>query len=342
MPTINELVEPAELIGVVRQLTFPQFTLAGLFPERDVLSIDYSFIRGNVDTLRAAPVRAYDAESPIGTRPGLTRSVGQLPPISQKIPLTEGERLMLEGLFRGSGATGQVQEAIFADAARMVRSVKARVELARGDVLTDGILTLNENGIQATVDFGVPAAHKVTAAASWAVAATDILGDIRSWVATYIDTTGGPPARAIASTQVITYMLQNTKIRELAGSILGVPTFVSQGQLSQILAAFGLPPVEAYDLQVYDAAGTKVRVIPNDRFIMLPGEGEVLGETQYGPTVEAMELVGDGLLPAEAAPGPVAVVYKTKDPVQIWTKGVAIALPLLVNPDLLFTADVVP
>jgi hypothetical protein len=337
---IFELVQPSELVGVVRQLQFPTLSLARFFPRQVRTAIDYSFVRGNEDALAAAPFRAFDAEAPIGSRPGVTRVVGQLPPISQKIILTEGDRLMLEQLFRGSASENEIVDAIFADAARMVRSVEARVELARGDALVDGVVSIDENGMQFEIDYGVPGTHLVTAADSWEDTSVDILGELRSWVQTYVDDNGFAPGRVITSTLVLGYMLQNDAIRDLAN--VGTATIVSRDVLGQILNAFGLPPVETYDVQVYDSTGTKVRVIPEDMFIMLPEGDEVLGQTQYGTTAEALELAGEGLLPTSDVPGIVAVSWKTKDPVHIWTKGAAIALPIIVNPDLLFTASVLP
>lgn len=331
---LRDLVDPAELIGVVRALAFPRFALQDVLPARTVEAVDYSILSGSADTNAAASVRAFDAPAPIGTRPGVQRKSGQLPPISQKIPLTEGDRLMLENLRR-SAESEPLINAIFDDAARMARAVQARVELARGDALTDGIITINENGMQFTIDFGVPAGHKVAAAVAWgpaAPAAGVVLADVRSWVDTYVDTNGGPPGAALASTRVIGFMLAN--IGE------GDPLF-TRADMNAVLVAADLPPVEPYDVQVHDSGGTKVRVLPNDRFIMLPGEDDGrLGETQFGITVEAMELAQQNNIEFSEAAGVVAVVWKTEDPVQVWTKGAAIALPVFHNPELLFTADV--
>lgn len=338
---IRDLIDPAELVNVVRRLTFPRFTLANYFPRSNVEAINYSYLRENADALETASVRAWDAEASIGRRAGLTRVMGELPPISQKIPLTEGDRLMLEELRRTSGEQSRLVDGVFADAARMVRAVEARIELARGDALVDGVVTITDGDLSFTIDYGVPAGHKVVAAATWANPATDILGHINSWVETYVDTNGAPPERAIASRKVIGYMLMNNGIQALASGA-AVPSMLTIEQVNTIFSAIGLPTVEAYDVQVTPPEGAKQRVIPNDRFIMLPGDDERIGATQYGTTVEALELASEGLLQPSDVPGVVAVTWKTTDPVHIWTKGAAIALPLIVNPDLLFTADVIP
>lgn len=337
MPDLRDLVDPAELIDVVRQLQFPRFTLSNVFPENTIDDTVYGFQKRTESVIRAASARTYDAEAAIGSRPGVARVTGQLPPISQKIVLTEGERLMLRNLLGGGNVSDEFIQEIFNDAARMVSAVQARVELARGDALTDGIVTIMGEEIEGglTVDFGVPAGHKVVAAAVWTTTTTDIVTDVRNWVETYVDANGVPPGRAITSTRIISAMLRNESVQALIGDR---PTL---DNLNLAMQAEGFPTIERYDVQVVTPAGAQARVIPDDRFIMLPGtDGDVLGRTEYGITVEAMELVNEGLIPSEAAAGVVAVAWKTKDPVQIWTKGAAIALPLIVNPTLLFTADV--
>jgi hypothetical protein len=338
MLDILELVDPAELIGVVRALQFPQFVLGGILPRQTVEDVLYSLIRANADTTAAAPVRSFDTEAPIGRRPGISRTTGALPPISQKIALGESDRLMVRALLgQGTAEQQRLIDAIFDDAARMVRSVEARLEIARGDALVDGIVTINENGVQFTVDYGVPSGTKVSAAAAWSTVTTDMLGDLMTWLQAYIDLNGAPPARIVTSSQVMGYMLRNDSIRNALGA--SAATMVTRQSLTDLLAAFGVPPIETYDAQLTNSAGTKARVIPADRVLFLPPNGE-LGRTQYGITAEAVELAGEGLIgPADAA-GVVATVFKDKDPVAVWTKGAAIALPIIANPDLLFVADV--
>jgi hypothetical protein len=117
------------------------------------------------------------------------------------------------------------------------------------------------------------------------------------------------------------------------------PAFLNVNGLNQIRATYGLPPVVTYDVKTR-VAGVSTRVIPDTKFIYLPPAGEPLGRTFFGTTAEAIELVGARQIASDQAPGMVAVVEKTFDPVATWTKCAAIALPVLVNPDLTFVATV--
>lgn len=332
----SDYISPVELTGYARaalqDMAVNQFTLSRFLPDQVIDDLDYRFTRGGEGLVDAATFRAYDAESPIGARPGLSRVAGELPPISRKIRLGEYDRL------RQRSANGTaVTDAILADSVRMSRAVAARVEMARGEALYTGKVTINENGVIATVDFGRAVGHTVTAGTLWSTVATATpVTNLNTWIATYIDANGERPGRILTSTRVFGLLQQNAEFRTLTASVAGTPALVSEGMVSTIFQTYGLPPIEVYDARVR-VNGTSTRIIPDNRIIMLPATSEDLGATLWGTTAESLEpefgLTGDG-------PGLVAGAYSTKDPVAVWTKAAAIALPVLANPDLTFAATV--
>lgn len=333
----SDYIDPATLTGYARASLADQeanqFTLSQWLPSRDVDDLEYRFTRGGEGLIEAATFRAYDAESPIGARAGFTRVSGELPPISRKIRLGEYDRLRQRKL------EAEISNALYSDSERMVRSIAARLELARGDALVNGQVTISENGVIATVTFGRSGSHSVTTSTSWAtVASATVIQDLVSWCATYRTTNGVDPGVILISTQTLGYMLRNAELRTLAGSLSGTPALVSQEQVRAVFAAHGLPPFRVYDAQV-KVSGSATRVIAADKVLLLPADGSQLGATLLGTTAESME-PGYGLTGDEA--GIVAGVYKDDDPVALWTKAAAIGLPVLVNPDLTFVADVIP
>lgn len=333
----TDYIEPAELTGFARaaaaDLDVNQFTLSRWLPNRLVDDLEYRFARGGDGLADAATFRAYDAESPIGSRPGLSRVTGELPPISRKIRLSEYDRLRQRKLQDAVG------NAIMSDAERMVQSVAARLELARGQALVTGKVTISENGVIAEADFGRAAGHTVTAAATWATDTTDIIGHLNTWRDVYVASTGQEPGSIVTSRKVMGYMLRNQAFRQLVATMAGTPTLVNNNAVDNMLASHGLPPVITYDAQVR-VNGVATRVIADDKLLMLPavGSGE-MGATLYGTTAESLE-PEFGLSGSEA--GIVAGAYSTKDPVAVWTKAAAIAMPILANPDLSLAADVIP
>lgn len=339
-----DYIEPVELTGYVREaaMNLPdnQFTLARWLPNRPIDDLEYRFTRGGEGLIEAATFRAYDAESPIGHRPGLTRVSGELPPISRKIRLGEYDRL------RQRAANAEVvRDSILTDAERMTRAVAARLELARGDALVNGSVTINENGVVATISFGRSGSHTVAPGVLWSTVATaTVLADLLSWQQTYITTNGVAPGAMVMSSTVLGYMLRNAEVRALVGSTLGSPSRVSQAALRGILDDHGLPPWYIVDEQI-NVNGVATRPIPIDRFLYLPApvdpdnvDGTDLGATLFGTTAESLD-PRYGLADGDRA-GIVAGAYATEDPIAIWTKAAAIAVPVAANPDLSFMADV--
>lgn len=339
----TDYIQPAELTGYVRgalgDLPVNQFTLARWLPNNTIDDLEYRFTRGGEGLVQAATFRAYDAESPIGSRPGVTRVTGELPPISRKVRLGEYDRL------RQRRATNGITTAIMSDAVRMTRAVAARMELARGEMLYTGKLTLAENGLVGVVDSGRTAGHTVTAGTVWTnFASSTPVTDLLTWRDVYVATNGEEPGAILTSRRVMGLLMQNAQVKALAYPGNTNATLMTQTVINSVLEAFGLPPIYINDEQVR-VGNTATRVIPDDRVLLLPAPGDPndpessqLGATLWGTTAESLEPeygIEDG-----EEPGIVAGAYSTKDPVAIWTKAAAIALPILANPDLSFCADV--
>lgn len=342
MALILDLVDPRELQGFTRDIQLEaernQFQLAAFLPNENIDEIEFRVTRGNLRDADAAKVRAWDTEAPIGSRQGIERIMGELPPISKKIRLGEEERLRRRALERGDNQ--QMVNALYDDAAQMARAVTARVELFRGEALFNASLAINENGVVQNVNFGRKGSHTVTAGVLWSSTATATpVANMRSWVQTYIDSNGVAPAYVLTSTAVISNLLLNAEIRSLAATANGTPGIVTLDTVNAVFAAFGLPPFIAYDTNVR-VDGAQQRVTPANKLVLMPPAGEPLGKTFFGTTAEALELVEAQAIDNGQAPGMVATIHKLDDPVSTWTKVAAIALPVLINPDLTLTATV--
>lgn len=341
-----DLIEPAVLTQYIREFDNEvlrnQFALGEFLP--DVLNdeLEYRIDRSTFRDVDAAEYRAFDTQPRMTGRQGFDRIRGELAPVSRQIPLTEEERLRLNALNKGSaGGRKAMVDQIYADAERMVRSVKARLELAKGQVLTTGKFTLNENGLIMEADFGMPGSHKPTAAASWATTSTDILADLLTWMQLYVDDNGFEPGLMLMSRTILGHMINNTKMREAAAFGGTTPSRINLETVQAILAANGLPPVLIYDTQVR-VNGVATRPIATDKLLLLPPSGQPLGATHYGITAEAMVLAESGKIAETDMPGIVAVNLRNDNPVQTFTLATAIAVPVLGDPNAVICADVIP
>lgn len=339
----TDYITPAELTGYVRagaqDWARNQFSLARWLPNNPIDDLDFRFTRGGEGLIEAATFRSFDAESPIGARPGAFRVSGQLPPISRKIRLGEYDRLKQRKLDE------KIRGALMTDAERMTRSIMARMELARGDALVNGKVTISENGLAVEADFGRSGTMSVAPGTLWSDLTNGTpLTNLLTWKELYITTNGELPGAIVTSTRVLNFMLRNAEIRALAATAIGTPTLVPVSMLEAVLTAHGLPQIYTYDAQI-KVNGAATRVIADDKLLMLPAPGDpsspdssMLGATLWGTTVEATSPKYGVEIGEE--PGIVAGSYETEDPIALWTKAAGIGLPILANPDLSLVADV--
>lgn len=335
---------PAELSGYARaslgDIPVNQPSLARWLPNRVVPDLTFRFTRGGEGLTEAATFRSWDTEAPIGSRPGFTRVTGELPPISRKMRQDEYTRLRAR-----AGGADQLRNLLLTDTERLVRAIAMRIELARGAALVGGAVTINENGVVATVDFGRAGGNTVAPSTLWTdLAASLPFKDLRTWCDAYEDVNGERPGAIVTSSRVLSLMLENQAVRTLAGTVLGTPGEVTRGQLDNMLQTRDLPPIYTYNVKVR-VNGAAQRVIADDKVLLLPPPtdpnneaGTDLGATLWGTTAESME--PNYALQDADQPGVVAGNYTTQDPVALWTKAAGVSLPVLVNPDLSMCADV--
>ncbi|MFF1417639.1 major capsid protein [Streptomyces sp. NPDC058280] len=339
MQLFTEYATPAELTGYARAALRDReenaFSLNRWLPNDTVNDLSYRFNRGGGGLVEAAVYRAYDAESDIGSRAGAARVSGELPPISRKMPVGEYEQIRMRNVDTQSA---ELRDAMEADSIKIVSAIAARTELARGDGIFNASVTIAENNVSASVDFGRKASHSVTAAIAFSSTETSLAYDyFQAWLDVYNDTNGELPANTLMSRKIYNFLRRNKQIRELAyRGASTAPTVLTRDDLNNILGDFDIPPVVIYDAKV-SVGGTATRVTPEDKLCFLPTQGDALGKTLWGVPVEANDprygLAGD-------AAGVAVGGYKSEDPQTVWTRATAIVLPVVAAPDLTFVADV--
>jgi hypothetical protein len=232
------------------------------------------------------------------------------------------------------------------DVERHVEAINARLELAAGDVLTDGKFSLaGENGLTLDVDFGVPAANMPTVAKLWSDPTSDPIADELNWVS-YLDSISAPmPEMVVTSRRVWSYLAGNNAYRAAYyGSVnpSTTPTAsLTPQQINVVRDNYSLPPISLYRAQVR-VDGVATKCLPDDRWVMLPPDRSKWGQMMHGTTAESLAL-SRGSNPAitrEDAPGLIITRGAKDDPVQIWTKGAAVAMRVLYAPDCHITAKV--
>jgi hypothetical protein len=338
----DEFATPAELTGyaraALRDYQVNQFTLHEFLPDNHVNDLMYEFTHGGGNLVDAAVYRNFDAESDIGKREGGARMYGQLPPISRKIPQGEYERLKRRGIDTGRA---ELRSALESDAEILAQGLAARVELARGEALFNGSITLAENNVSATVDFGRTAGNTVTAGTLWDSATTaPVADDLTAWMEYYLTLNGFMPGRVLMPRRVFNIMRRADQMKNIiytnsskVGSSL--PSLTAS-QLREALSMDDYPEPILYDAQV-NVNGTSTRVTPANKILFLPPANVKVGETLWGSPIESAD-PRYGLAGVEA--GVAVGAYYTEDPQVLWTRATAIVLPIVGNPDVTMTATV--
>lgn len=339
MELTTEYATPAELSGFAREALADREvnrpSLARWLPYRTIPDLSFRFQRGSTGLTEAAAFRAFDAETRIGKRPGVTRATGELPPLGEKLRMTEYQQL------RQKNMPGAITDQVYDDARRLTDKIIARLELARADALVNGVVTIAEDDTLAEVDFDRNPAHTVTAATAWTNPAAPILEDLEAWTQVYVDANGVAPGSIVTSRRVMSLLMRSEQLRGQMGNTSAA--LLTGDQVNAILQGFGLPAITTYDARLVDPSGTARRVIPDDRFLFLPEPVDPNGESELGATLLGQTLESEepdyALQPAEQ-PGIVVGNFKSRDPIGLWTHAAAIGIPIMANPDATFVADV--
>lgn len=337
---ITNIVDPMELIGYVRELEVPGVQLDAVLPNVVVSDIEYELQNIEIHKVQVARYRSWDTAPPLGKRPGFATVRGEIPPLGLSMRVNERELPMLSRLRAEAPREGDTADRIWNDAETGVVAVQSRIEIARGDLLTDGIVTIEENGVKVTADFSVPGTHIVAAGTAWSNHAGAVpITDERAWLATYkADNAGQMPAYALTSDEVIADLTLSAQYRNLAPVTGVVPGIITDQTVAQVRRSLQLPPLVSYNTLLPDASDNLVRVINERKFIYVrPG---VMGSTFYGVTPDAMVMAGEGIIKMQDAPGVIAFAEQTIRPAAMYTTGAGVALPVLRDPNALFVATV--
>ncbi|WP_213816232.1 major capsid protein [Glaciihabitans sp. dw_435] len=304
--------------------------LTPFLPSREDVTLDYDLDADTLGLPRAASFRAYDATAPYGKEKSVGSRKGSLPASSIKLRIGELDQL----LFRGASdeALGDAYER---KARQNGQSVAIRAIFARGAAIADGKVDLQaENGLSVSIDFGRPTGNSIVAQTPWTNPAADAIADIIALQAYFDGVNGGQAGGVILSTAVLQALSTNTSfITAFRGTSSSGLTRIGQADVLSVLSDYNVREITRYDKQYEDMFGVTRRVIPQDRFILVPsqddvviGDGGVLGETIWGAPAESFkEKYG---IPESDRAGIFAAAFDGSDPEGIDILASAIFLPV--------------
>lgn len=311
-----------------------------MFPERefDTDTIDFTTI---TRTNRAAKFRNWDGNFWVAPRDTGSQARVNMLPLGGQLGVGEYERRQKEFARYGGTIQNILVDAVYDDLANLTRYAQNRVELAWGDVLTDGVLTINENGVQQQVDYGIPSAQKVTPATLWSDRANSTpLTDLLTWTTLYTSVAGAPQGQFTTSNLVIQDLMFNTQlINVIKGAQTGV-TMVSLAEINALLGGFGIPPFtvpvpgqpggSVYGSN-FDVDGVTTPAYPTNKLLFLPADLSDLGFTAWGMPTTSMELNANNVQVAADAHLIGILVREEQPPFRKTTFVDGVVLPVLAD-----------
>jgi len=274
----------------------------------------------------------YGSEPPVVDRDAVARMHGEIAKMGLKYIATEEELLALHQA-RNEGEKLAMIDRLTVKGVDLVNAIQRRISVIKMEALAKGTFSYNKNGVKVSVDFGVPAAHKValSSGADWDTTDRDVIADLLNFVETYETTNGRAPSVILMSREANAKLLRNSVIVTEAGRPAG-STRVSQAELNSVLQGFGLPPIQIVSdrkvtvKDIYTGQDETIEFFPVNRVVML---SEGVGNFLLGPTVEN-----------NFQPGIVLQAYDKQEPIESILRTVAAGFPAIENPDLIFHADV--
>ncbi|MEG1106685.1 MAG: major capsid protein [Eubacterium sp.] len=341
MPTILERLTTKELLDYSRFFVMPRPMYDGdiLFPDTktEYLIAEYERLAEGAELPSIALVHAFDTEAQIGTRPTLEKTSIEKVYIKEKINLSERIGLLMD---KGVNSDDALLRYVFGDVDRLMNSVRARSEVAKMEVITTGKMTIKENNLNLTIDYGVPAEQIVTS--NWAVAQADILGDIRKWLR-IAEEHGVTITDAITSQKIVDFMCSNEAIQKGINGAVNAGVILSLEDVNTLLnKLFGITIHKANkSLYKYTKAngsvGTK-RFFNDNVISFYQSFGGAIGNGLWGTTPE--ELEAGAYTEKNQSQFITAVKWSTPDPVATWTKAAGLMIPVLPNRYALICATV--
>ena len=265
--------------------------------------------------------------------------------IKVKINQSERMRALLRSGVQNDSA---MYDYVINDGVRLAEQVVTRTKVAKNELLATGQVTIKENNLDLTVDYGVPASQ--TGLTLDVSANADIPAQLQSIIDQAADA-GVILTGIFTSRKVIGKMRENVAIQKALNGVYGTGALIRRSALESYLAEeFGLATVITNDL-TYGASATigsngrpsitTKRYYPQDKVTFFATNvGGTLGMGLWGDSPEADVAQMKDVAASGVSPYVYIMQWVENDPTVLWTKASSLFMPVLYNPQSLWIADV--
>lgn len=344
---IQGFVQQADWLNVGFNVTRPGDPIDGLFGDQrtDNLVAQWQTIASEYQIPVMAQFHGFDTETEKTFRIPVDTHNIEKGLIKVKINQSERLRALLRSGVQGDDA---IYDYVINDGLRLADQVFTRTKVAKNELMATGKVTIKENNLNLTVDYGVPntqMGYTIDMSAD-----ADIPAQIQQVIDDALDK-GVIINGMMTSRKVIAKMRKNAAIQTSVLGNIGAGALVPRAALEAFLQEeFGINTVVTNDL-TYGASAkigaderpvvTTKRYFPDDKITFFASNpAGRLGVGLWGdpPEVDIARL--QQVAQSDVSPFVYVSQWVENDPTVLWTRASGLFMPVLYNPNSLWGATV--
>lgn len=347
---IYGMLTEADRLDMGFNVTRQSDPIDGLFGDRktDNLFAEWESIAGEYQVPMMAQFHGFDTEAQKTFRIPIDNHNIEKGLIKVKINQSERMRaLEKSGVNRDSQ---KMYEYVLNDSVRLAEQVFTRTKVAKNEVMATGAMTIKENNLDLTIDYGVPAANK---GFTLDLARTADIGAVIQSIIDRATAVGVTITGMMTSRKNVTKMRNNAGLQTAVNGNVGSGAIIKSQSLKDYLnEEYGIEQIIINDLTYGASASmdsngrpliTQKRYYPDNKitFFATNAAGQMgIGLWGDPPEVDIANLGASVRTESGVSPYVYITQYAEKDPAVIWTKASALFVPVLYNPNSLIIADV--
>ena len=343
------MVSEADLLTTGFNVTRPNDPIDGLFGDEltDNLVARWNYIASEYQIPQMAQFHAFDTVAQKSIRQPIDQKNIEKGLIKVKRNTSE---LLYELQNRGVSTEAALYDYVMNDVNALADQVITRTKVAKNELLATGKVTISENNVNETVDYGVPAGNLSKTLDFGAGASSDIPSQIQALVDEAADN-GVQLTGMVCARSTLSKMRQDAAIQKAINGSAAVGVLVTNTALQAYLEAeFGITRVitndQSFSLPWTEGSdGRPVtyqrRYFPKDKVSFFgTGNGMKLGTGLWGIPPEEQIARFEQVAPSTQNPYVYVTQWAEKDPAVVWTKASGLFMPVLYNPYSLYVATV--
>lgn len=266
-----------------------------------------------------------------------------------KVKINQSERM--RALTRAGVQNDEMYDYVINDGVRLADQVVTRTKVAKNELMATGKITIKENNLDLSVDYGVPSDNLGKTLDFGAGASATIPDQIQAIVDAATDA-GVTLNGILTAKRNVNKLRGDANIQKAINGNYSVGALVSRSALEAYLEdEFGISQIITNDL-TYGASATinssgrpvvaTRRYFPANKvsfFATNPGGRMGIGLWGNPPEVDA----GQFMKVSQSGQSPYVYIsqWMEKDPAVLWTKASGLFMPVLYNPNSLYVASVI-